>query len=153
EGDPAAYIKDLERAIELTLVAGDRRLACAHTGNLGWCYLQMGDFRHAAAKLGEALEDANRLGLADAAPAIEQNIGLALVGLGRFDEAREKFERSIAAVAERPNVALEAFTHAYLAEAALRAQDLDAASKHAARSIELHGEDAASSAVPTAILG
>jgi tetratricopeptide (TPR) repeat protein len=136
-GNPALYLELLGRAIERFEHAGDLRGACMVRGSAGWACLEIGDYPRGEAMLREVLATAERMGLANVAATAKQNLGLALLHLGRLEEARQVAGDACRMFAESGNRRLESASRAYLAQILLRAGDARGAERNARAAIEV----------------
>jgi serine/threonine protein kinase/tetratricopeptide (TPR) repeat protein len=87
---------DLERSLHLRAEAarilrsgGDLRAAVVEEGTRGFTLTLLGAYEEAVSVLTISLGESRRLGLSGAVAATQQNLGLALLGLGRLDAALE----------------------------------------------------------------
>ncbi len=149
EGDAALYL-----SLQLTSFAayeeeGDRRTACVSGSNVGYAYLELGCYADAERVLRETLARAERMELASLAALARNNLGPALVALGRVEEACRVEEAAIEAFRAQGDRRLEGASRVYLAQALLIAGDLDAAEREARASVTLL--DAAPPILPHAL--
>jgi eukaryotic-like serine/threonine-protein kinase len=130
-GDVSTFLALVKSSHEHLELAGDLRSDCIQALNAGHGYLQLGAYEEAERILGEAMEGADRMGLANARTFAKLNLGLALLGQGRVGEARAVEEDALAllrAQADRPS---EASAQVYLAMCLARAGDLEGAGREA----------------------
>ncbi len=136
EGRAAEYVERSMSAANEFAAAGDRRLACVATLNVGHGLLELG-VPDAVSTLEEAAADAERLGLRNIASAAMQNLGWALFRANRADEALEVLATSVVGFASQGNRRLEGFSHVYVARILLERGDLDRAHAAAERGLAL----------------
>jgi eukaryotic-like serine/threonine-protein kinase len=136
-GDPGGYRELLEEAVGCFLSAGDVRMACQLRLNIGYAYNQLGAYGEAVPHLRGALDDAERMGLANIAAGAKSSLGVALAELGEGDEARIIEAEAAAAFAAQRDQRLEGCARIYLAGILRRAGELDGAEAEARRAIDL----------------
>ena len=130
-GDPAGALQRIEAAIDAFDRAGDLRNLCSARTNLGFVLAEMGDFLRAEDLLCAALADAERMGLHQVVPHIQENLGYVLAQVDRIEEARGHLERAIAALRDQGQPRMEGAARTSLARIALRSGDLAAAEREA----------------------
>jgi ATP/maltotriose-dependent transcriptional regulator MalT len=136
-GDPGACLEGFEAALAAFESVGDRREACAVRSNLGFIFLELGDFERAEEALRGALAGAERLGLGDVHPVAMSNLGHVLAYRGRLEEARLYEQRALDAFQKLGDPRMEGVARTYLAKIALFAGDLVHAEREVRRAIEL----------------
>jgi eukaryotic-like serine/threonine-protein kinase len=94
-GDVVAFQRHLERAVAGFEAAGDLRNATTQRVNLGYLWLQFGDYERAELELRTGHELCERLGLDSTGAYALHNLGLAIGRSGRLDEAIEIERRAI----------------------------------------------------------
>ena len=136
-GDTAACVAGFEAALLASREAGDHRNACVTCSNLGFIYLELGDFDRAEAALRTSLEAADRLGLQDLAAIALHNLGYALAYGGKLQEARRLEQLSVEAFHGQGDSRLEGLARTYLARIHLLAGDHADAEQEALAAAEL----------------
>jgi tetratricopeptide (TPR) repeat protein len=117
--------------------AGDRRMECTQQLNLGYTDLALGRNQEALDALLGGLALAERLGLASSVALAKHNLGLALLRLGRLDEARAVEMEAVAALVSSGDRRMEGASRAYLATILSALHDLDAAEEQAREAIRV----------------
>ncbi len=130
---------DLQTAIEEHGLArdeferiGDLRAATLAASNQAFCLNLVGQYERAEVVLRGVLAAATRLGLGTIGPLAMQNLGVALSGLRRHEEAREVQSRARDLFAAQKDPRLEAASRLYLARCLLDLGELDAAAREVA---------------------
>ncbi len=127
-----------QRAILAFESAGNLRQACALRCNVGWLEAtELGLYAQAEVTLRAALATAVRMGLGRTIPAAEQNLGVALMRLGRLDEGRALLDGTVAEFVKQNDPRMEAGSRFYLCILHTLAGDLDAARTAGQRAIDL----------------
>ncbi|MBK8259592.1 MAG: protein kinase [Polyangiaceae bacterium] len=132
-GDLAASAASNERAIQGYLEMGDLPAVCMERSNLGNCYIELGAYDAAEAATREARATAERAGLSRAAFGSTINLGLALVGQGKLDEAISTLRDIADRLAKGGDLRYEAAARLYLAIALFTATRLPEAEIEAAK--------------------
>ena len=130
-GNVTGFLELVQASRASLSLAGDLRSDCIQALNAGHGYLELGAHEEAARILDEARRGAERMGLGGARSYAGLNLGLALLGQGRIDEARTTAEEALAefrAQADRP---MEAIARTYLAMILARGGDREAAAVEA----------------------
>ena len=134
----AAHAGDLELLLETATaaranaeLAGNDRAAILQTINVGFAWMQLGEYDEALRAFERARTESEWLGLVSNSRSAMQNAGYVLLRLGRVDEARELERAVLAQVGEETSTRLVTLTHACLATLELRAGDVAAAERHA----------------------
>lgn len=107
--------------------AGNLRIACKQRADSGYELLLLGDHAAALAELRAAQAQAEQMGLENVRIQCLHNAGLALVRLGRFDEALDAEQRAVQGYAKIKDWRLQGASHCYLALIQLARGDHDAA--------------------------
>jgi tetratricopeptide (TPR) repeat protein len=118
----AHHAHDIGRSLELRREAaallrsgGDVRTAAAEEASRGYELALLGAYEEALETLEASLAGCRRLGLGYAIASTQHNLGLALLGLGRLEEALFVEREAIEAFAARGNALMEAGSRDYLA--------------------------------------
>lgn len=136
-GDVFLFRVHLERAIAAFREAGDLRNVMLETPTLGWCQAELGDFAAAERTLRDALQECARHGVTQTITYAEVNLGYALAGAGRSDEARATQTAAAEACAAQKNPRLEGWSRTHLAVLELSSGRDAAAAEQAARAKDL----------------
>ena len=94
EGNPAAFLRGLRRAVVYYEEVGDLHNACDQQGNAGFAELELGLYREAEATLRTALATAEDMKLDTLVDVFRHNLSLALAYQSKLDEARSLALRS-----------------------------------------------------------
>jgi len=135
-GDLGGFLRLKEAALASAERAGDVRMACNARISVGFAWLELGAYANAERALAAALDGAARLGLSGVIPAAKQNLGVALAGLGRLDEARAVEQEAIDAFRAQSHRRMESVSHVYLSSMLARDGDLEGAEREAALAVE-----------------
>ena len=130
-GDVSTFLALVRSSLGHLAHAGDLRSVCIQSLNAGHGYLQLGAYEEAERILAEAIEAADRMGLANARTFAKLNLGLALLGQGREGEAREVEEDALLLLRAQDDKPSEAHARVYLAMCLTRAGDLEGAAREA----------------------
>ncbi len=123
----------LAAAADAYELAGDLRNAAMGNSNLGYTYMQLGDYAHACALLAEAVRDGERLGLAFVVSVATQNLGRATALGGNLEHGLELERGALAQFREQGDHHMSAVCRIYLAEIHLLAGEAAAAVNEAAQ--------------------
>jgi serine/threonine protein kinase/tetratricopeptide (TPR) repeat protein len=135
KGDMAACLRLMDRAAQDFNAAGDLRNACRERGHVGYAYMDLGVYDAAEAALRDALATARRLGLVHIVATAKHNLGRALMGMGRLDEAIAVETEAANELTALNDPRLGCAAWRYAAEIELRRHQLDAALVAAERSM------------------
>ena len=135
-GDAGGYVKHTEASVAGFERLGDHRAACTQRANLGDALIGVGMYREAEAALREALNRAERMGIAMTSSFGRLNLGLALAERGAHDEALAIELRGLEQVKLHRDPRLLGAAHAYLALLLLRTGNLGNAEAHARESVD-----------------
>ena len=124
-GDNGELLMEEQAAADEFARAGDFRYECVQRGHVGYACLEIGAFGQAERYLREALDYARRLGLANVAATVKQNLGRALERQGRLDEALAIELEAVGELHAQGDRRLEAAARNYLAEILAQRGDLD----------------------------
>jgi serine/threonine protein kinase/tetratricopeptide (TPR) repeat protein len=124
-GDNGELLMEEQAAADEFARAGDFRYECVQRGHVGYACLEIGAFGQAERYLRDALDFARRLGLANVAATVKQNLGRALERQGRLDEALATELEAIGELQAQGDRRLEAAARNYLAEILSQRGDLD----------------------------
>jgi tetratricopeptide (TPR) repeat protein len=131
EGNPGRFLELTRAAVASFQRAGDMRSVCQKQGSVGYACIEIGAFADGETALREVLEQAERMGLPNIAATAQQNLGLALMRLGKLDEACAVEGQAMEAFRVSGNRRMEAASRYYLALALLVAGDLPRAEEEA----------------------
>jgi tetratricopeptide (TPR) repeat protein len=84
--------------------AGNLRAACVDRSNVGYFSIELGAYVDAERDLRQVLVDSQRMGIVNAVAVAKQNLGLALAGQGRLDEASQVEREATVAFLEHGDV-------------------------------------------------
>jgi eukaryotic-like serine/threonine-protein kinase len=136
-GAPVDYLVHMRAAAEAFERAGDARSACTPRANVGFAYIEIGEFEKAEVELRAVVARASRMGLADVEASARHNLGAALGRQGRFAEGRRE-ELLALAVFEAGNYRrMEAASRIALAEIELAAGQTAQALEEAERAVRV----------------
>ncbi len=124
-------------AVESFRIAGDLRMACTQELNLGYADIALGQHQTAVDALQVVLASAERMGLANVVAVAKHNLGLALMRLGRFEEARAYEAEAVIAVASHGDRRIEGGSRLYLAMIHLGLGDHNAAEVEAREAVRV----------------
>lgn len=140
----AHHAHDLERssllrqqASSLLRSAGDLRTAASEEGTRGYELVLLGAHEEALQVLTAALAECRRLGLAFSVAGMRHNLGLALLGLGRLDEALTEEQAAVEFFALGGNRAMECASRDYAARILVAAGRADDAVREMERGLSL----------------
>ena len=118
-------------AAEYAQAGALRQAAMAHS-NLGYTYMQLGDYASACELLGDAVREGERLGLAFVVSVASQNLGRATALAGDPARGLELERAALAQFREQGDHPMAAVSRVYLAEIHLAAGDAADAAREAA---------------------
>ena len=130
-GDLGEFLRLISEALAGFESAGHVRAACNVRVSVGYAHLQFGAYAEAERTLREALIEADRLGLTGVSPSAKENLGMALAGQERWDEARVVAVEAVEAFRAQGNRRMEAGALIYLALMLGTWGDLEAAEREA----------------------
>ncbi len=130
-GDLGEFLQLIAAALESFESAGHVRASCNIRVSVGYAHLQLGAYVDAERTLREALIEANRLGLSGVSPSAKENLGMALAGQERWDEARAVAVEAVEAFRAQGHRRMEAGALIYLALMLGMSGDLEAAEREA----------------------
>jgi tetratricopeptide (TPR) repeat protein len=140
-----AAVADFERS-------GDLRNASITRTDLGFVLTEFGAYDDAERLFRQSLVEAERMGLQTSVPQVMHNLGFALLGLGKLDEAAAVEIDAAEALRAQGQRRIEGLARVYLARILLRKEDHAAAEEAAARAVDLLDVAPASRAVALAVL-
>lgn len=126
-GDLAASLAHDEAGAAAAERAGNLRVACRQRADAGYERVLLGDAEGALAACQSSLAQSERMGLESVALQCLHNGGLALLRLGRLDEALNYEERAVQGYAKVKDWRLQGASHAYLSLIHLARGDQDVA--------------------------
>ena len=129
DGDLASYLEHFEESTYFFQEAGDRRSAVVAQVNIGFAYLQLGNYSAAEAILQKVLDVSERMALGTTSSLARNNLGCVLTGLGRLDEAWDHELMAIESFALQGNVALANNSRVYLSKILQLKGNLNAAER------------------------
>jgi tetratricopeptide (TPR) repeat protein len=115
--------------------AGDLRNASITRADLGFVFLEFGSYVEAERLFRQSLIEAERMGLLTSVAQVKQNLGLALLGLGRLDEAGAVEREAASSLHAQGQKRASGLAEAYLARILLRQGDGAAAEEAARRAV------------------
>jgi len=127
----------LETALAGFEQAGDLRNASITRADLGFVFLEFGAYPQAERLFRQSLVEAERMGLHTSVAQVKQNLGLALLGLGRLDEAAWVEREAANALHMQGQKRVGGVAETYLAKIYLRQGDDVAAESAARRAVDL----------------
>jgi tetratricopeptide (TPR) repeat protein len=113
-GDLGEFLRLATLALQGFERVSNLRTACALQVSVGYAQLQLGAYAEAERTLSEALCAADRLGLTGLSPSAKENLGQALAGLGRWDEAEALTRDAVAAFSAQGDRRMEVGGRIYL---------------------------------------
>lgn len=126
-GDLAASLAHDEAGAAAAERAGNLRVACRQRADAGYERLLLGDAEGALGACQSSLAQSERMGLESVALQCLHNGGLALLRLGRLDEALDYEQRAVQGYAKVKDWRLQGASHAYLSLIHLARGDQDVA--------------------------
>lgn len=135
-GDWDQELTELRESVRLFDSAGDFRWAARQRFNLGYFLTLFGLAEEGESELRRALDVVQRLGLSELEQMMQQNLGFALLRLGRRAEAEECYAKSLAALGENGAQRKQGISHLYLAQIALERGEHARAELAARQSVE-----------------
>jgi tetratricopeptide (TPR) repeat protein len=130
-GDLGEFLRLTSEVLICFESAGHVRATCNVRVSVGYAQLQLGAYAEAERTLREALIEADHLGLSGVSPSAKENLGMALAGQGRWDEARAVAVEAVEAFRAQGHRRMEAGALIYLASMLGMAGDLEAAEREA----------------------
>ncbi len=130
-GDLGEFLRLISEALTGFESAGHVRAACNVRVSVGYAHLQLGAYADAERTLRAALIEADRLGLSGVSPSAQENLGMALAGQERWDEARIVAVAAVEAFRAQGNRHMEAGALIYLALMLAMSGDLESAEREA----------------------
>jgi tetratricopeptide (TPR) repeat protein len=122
----------LETALSGFEQSGDLRNASITRADLGFVFLEFGSYAQAERLFRQSLVEAERMGLLTSVAQVKQNLGLALLGLGKLEEAASVESEAARALHAQGQKRAGGLSETYLARISLRRGD-NAAAETAAR--------------------
>jgi tetratricopeptide (TPR) repeat protein len=152
-GDLGAFIESTEACLECFQKLSESRNVCSQRTNLGYAYIELGDYARAETQLRQVLHDAERLGLPMIVAYALHNLGNAVASLGRLEEGLALESRAVEVAAGMRDPRIEGASRTYVAKMALAAGDLERATRETDSAIALLGEHPALLALAHAMRG
>ncbi len=134
QGRALALLEEAAAAYER---AGDLRHAWVTRGNLGYTYIQLGDYPHAVSTLDATLREAERMGIAFIATVAQQNLGLALAQVGQLERGEQVQRAARAAFERQQDHHMAGVSSTYLAQIRAFAGDHVGAAREAERAVDV----------------
>jgi tetratricopeptide (TPR) repeat protein len=119
---------------------GDLRQACRQHASVGYDQVMLGANAEAVKSLRESIAIATKIGLHQVTAQAQHNLGIALVRIGKIDEAREAERAALVALEAQQNFRTAAFARNYLAEIELAAGNAEAALVYAREALAVDAE-------------
>jgi tetratricopeptide (TPR) repeat protein len=113
---------------------------------------ELGAYEDAERLFRQSLAEAQRMGLFTSIPQVKHNLGLALLGLGKLEEAATMEIESVVALRAQGQRRVEGLAETYLSRILLRKGDMAAAEEAARRAIALLDKVPGSRAMALAVL-
>ena len=150
-GNPEAR-QWLETALAGFDTAGDLRNASITRADLGFIFLEFGAYAQAEKLFRQSLLEAERMGLLTSIAQVKQNLGLALLGLGKLEEAASVEGEAARALHLQGQRRVGGLAETYLARILLRQGKRDEAEKAARHALTLLDASPGSRAMALAVL-
>jgi serine/threonine protein kinase/tetratricopeptide (TPR) repeat protein len=135
DGDMVGALEFDQKVEHCFTEVGDLRQACRQHASVGYGQLMLGANAEAEKSLRESIAIATKIGLHQVTAVAQQNLGVALVRLGKIDEARDAERAALAACEAQQNFRHVASARNYLAEIELAAGNAGAAIDYARAAI------------------
>ena len=135
-GDPTAYLRRVELALNQFALIGDARNACLQRANIGNAYMQLGVYPQAEKLMREAITVGQPMKLMFITP-VSANLGFTLARLGELDEALEVERAALKECVKKGYRRFEAVSRIYLTEILSLRGDLAAAEAEARTAIDV----------------
>jgi eukaryotic-like serine/threonine-protein kinase len=142
----------LETALSGFEQAGDLRNASITRADLGFVFLEFGAYTQAERLFRQSLIEAERMGLFTSIAQVKQNLGLALLGLGRLEEAASVEREAAEALHAQGQKRVGGLAETYLARILLRRGEHGPAEAAARRAVGLLDAAPGSRAMALAVL-
>jgi tetratricopeptide (TPR) repeat protein len=142
----------LETALSGFEQSGDLRNASITRADLGFIFLEFGSYAQAERLFRQSLIEAERMGLLTSIAQVKQNLGLALLGLGKLEEAASVEREAAEALHAQGQKRVGGLAETYLARILLRQGHDDAAETAARRAVTLLDAAPGSRAMALAVL-
>jgi tetratricopeptide (TPR) repeat protein len=140
DGDMVGALEFDQKVEHCFTEVGDLRQACRQHASVGYGHIMLGANAEAEKSLRESIAIATKIGLHQVTAVAQQNLGVALVRIGKIDEAREAERAALVACEAQQNIRHAASARNYLAEIELAAGNADAALNYAREAIALDSE-------------
>jgi eukaryotic-like serine/threonine-protein kinase len=142
----------LETALSGFEQSGDLRNASITRADLGFVFLEFGAYAQAERLFRQSLIEAERMGLYTSVAQVKQNLGLALLGLGRLEEAASVERDAAEALHAQGQKRVGGLAETYLARILLRLGEHGPAEAAARRAVTLLDAAPGSRAMALAVL-
>jgi tetratricopeptide (TPR) repeat protein len=136
-GDYSTALEQLRVARTSYEHAGDVRAQAMVTGNIAYIHMLVGHYADAANLLTMVGEISRRLGLQHAVAGVKHNLGLALLRVGKLDEALATERAALALLLAQGNHRVGAGARAYLASILLAMGSLEDAEREAEEAVAM----------------
>jgi tetratricopeptide (TPR) repeat protein len=131
EGNPALFLREMERAARRFAEIDDGREVCFQRANIGYSFIELGRPADAERELRAAIASAERMGLDYIVYGARSNLGMALARLGRLRDARAAEQMAASFFENQGDRRLAGASRMYLATIGLLEGDLVAAERDA----------------------
>jgi tetratricopeptide (TPR) repeat protein len=136
-GDAASAVLHFEACLRAFEEIGDLRRTTMTRANVGYAYIELGEYERAKTMLRAALESAERMGLARIAAGVRHNLGLLVARDGAIDEGRAMEDAAAKVFASQGDRRLEGFALSHRALIDVIAGDARAGVDGARRAVEM----------------
>jgi tetratricopeptide (TPR) repeat protein len=137
DGLPEMAVHVVSESVRAFVDAGDRRSECLARSNLAYLWAEIGQPDRGIEEGERAHASAARMGLPNALAYADHNLGYALYGAGRLEEAAEVEARAAALSRDHGDARIEGGSRAYLALIEARRSRMPEAETEARRAVEL----------------
>jgi serine/threonine protein kinase/tetratricopeptide (TPR) repeat protein len=136
-GSPVEYLHWMRSAADSFERAGDARASCTPRSNVGFAYIELGEFEAADVELRAVIARAVRMGLRDVEASARHNLGITLGHRGRFEDARREETTAIEVFETAGYRRMETASRLALAEIELAAGNLAEGVREAERAVRV----------------
>jgi tetratricopeptide (TPR) repeat protein len=152
-GDLGTFIESTEACLVCFQRLAESRNVCSQRTNLGYAYIELGDYPRGETLLRQVLHDAERLGLPMIVAYALHNLGNAVASQGRLDEALDLETRAVEVASKMHDPRIEGASRTYVAKMSLAKGDVDRAESETERALVLLKEHPALLALAHAVRG